>query len=177
MAREKQFVTGENIDAKFIKINKVLNQLSRRATSVTGTIIMPQIPLVGGVQNVGEDGTILRFLLPLSGTIKKAFLHAEKVKSKTKPSMTITLISGGETKSTALTYKQGLTQLAPNLVVEAGTCVVLSTSDPDSVSGLSAGLVFEVAVSGVAKEQVALAAHLESVEVDDAGETTEGETT
>lgn len=177
MAKERQFVTGENIDAKFTKINKVLNRLSKRAMTVTGTIVMPQIPILCNLLVPGEDGVLLRTLLPLSGTVRKALLHAERVAAKTKPKLSITVTCGDETKTTTVAYKQGRNVIEPATYVEAGTVLTLSTSDPTNVSGLSLGLIFEPDVSSATKEQVALSAHLESVEADDAGETTEGETT
>jgi hypothetical protein len=63
MARVKRLVTGDNIDAKFNNIDRILNKLTSRTKSVIGTIVMPPVPIIPSIQTISEDGLIFRCLL------------------------------------------------------------------------------------------------------------------
>jgi hypothetical protein len=174
MARVKRLVTGDNIDAKFNNIDRILNKLTSRTKSVIGTIVMPPVPIIPSIQTISEDGLIFRCLLPVAGQIQRAYLHVEKIASKVKPQLTIIITQDQEARTLILPYKQGLNILEPSITVSAGTRLTLSTSDVSSVSGLSIGLVFLPTVSTAVKEQVALTAHLDALEADNADESSGG---
>jgi hypothetical protein len=106
----------------------------------------------------GDDGVLGQFLFPLSGTITTAFLHVEVIEGKTKPVLHITLHYPGGSRTAEFEYRVGLNKLQQELSVFAGSRLVISTTEAESVKGLSFGLVFEVAKDATALEQIVLAA-------------------
>jgi hypothetical protein len=106
----------------------------------------------------GDDGILGQFLFPLSGTITTAFLHVESIEEKIKPKLHITLYYSGGSRTAEFAYKVGLNKLQQELSVFEGSRLVISTTEPESVKGLSFGLVFEVAKDATALEHVVLAA-------------------
>lgn len=172
MAKEKIFVRGDNIDAQMTSINRALVRLSRRNFAAT-TVVMPKIPLTGLVQTVGEDGIIGRFLIPLDGFIRKAYMYVDWIAEKVKPRLSMTLQYEGGSRTEELVYRTGANTMARDVPVPAGARIVLSTSNPESVKGISIGLVFEVTVASTVKEKLALDTVLSVVEEQDVKETTE----
>ena len=173
MARQ-QWITGDNIDEKFTKINTILMRLARR-TKQYGVVATPRIPLVLILDAPREDGFLGKILIPVSGTIRKAYLDVETVTPKTRPKLTVKLKTATGSMKEAMVYRQGLNIMERDIPVTAGSVITLSTSLPENVQGLALGLVLDVAMSDVTKKAFLQEEILADLEAQDAGAAEEGE--
>ena len=162
---EKKFLKGDTVEAQLKLADIILQRLARRSFK-TASIIMPQIPMMTAVQRIDEDGVIGRFLMPLGGYIKKAYMYVDTIADKAKPVLSMTLFYDGGSRTETLTYRAGPNSMTRDVAVPAGSRLVLTTTEPESVTGVSLGLIFEVDIKATVKEEISLDTLLANVEKD-----------
>jgi hypothetical protein len=166
---EFKFIKGDTIEAQMKFLDIVLPRIARRSFK-TAAVVMPLVPLSFAADIAPTDGIICRVLCPLDCVIEKAYMHVEAITDKVKPVLTIQLkgIGGTSSRKIKFPYRVGLTTATPKLEITAGTRIIVSTTNQESVTGISLSL----AVSGIAaqalKEEILLDQILKNLEVEDA---------
>lgn len=150
--QKNQIIKGNTIEEKIKSIERVLwNYKARLSTKVIG--IIPPIPIFENLEVVGEDGIVTQKLFPLSGTIIRACMAIREYEGT--GSVMFTIASQGVEKGSSSTFETRKHLLIEDigLIVEVGDLVTLRVDSPERVRGVFLGILFEVGMKDVKKEE------------------------
>lgn len=168
-------LVGETLEEKVGNVETILRRLLRR-TPQKATIVIPPIPFCSYVSSVADDGLLARWVFPTDGMIVGIHVYAGMVADKVKPSLLIMVSTDSEGAIKHVPYTLRSTYAEMKIPITAGSRIEVKTSDPTSVGEISLGLLFEVAVTKVKKQQLVLDQIYDELEKENAGKTEGGKT-
>ena len=139
---------GLSVDEKIRLIGRAVKHLSSRAQPVA-THSIPPVPISMAVQHPAEDGTVMKFIFPAEGRIKKAALFIEKfpVDERDRPISMVQLTAeftsaeGSTTQNFDIYRKPKIMDL--DIPVSPGDR--LKVIAPAGVEGVWCGFLYEIA--------------------------------
>jgi len=147
----KDFVKGSTSDEKFASINQTFKHFSRRLhKTIVG--VMPPSPIFNYVEEVPEDGILLRCILPGHGRIIRGCLCVEEYLDDKTVSFVAEVHGSSGMVSHVFDTRKKLLLVEPNLSVAAGDRLVLRTEVPPRVRRVWSGFLFEFEIRDMAKE-------------------------
>lgn len=162
-----------SLDAKLAALCKSIQQLQRQPASVA-THTMPPIPISQCSEKPAEDGTVMKFMFPADGVIKRAAIFVEQmpVDDKGRPISMIEVDarfynSGGATKQSFEVYRKPLV-MDLDVPIKAGDRLRVSLREGVVASGVWCAFLYDIAQKHHAITQV-LVEELRALE-EEAGE-------
>jgi len=147
----KDFVKGSTSEEKFASINQTLKHFSRRLhKTIIG--VMPSIPVFGYVEDVPEDGVILRHLFLGKGRITRGYLCVEEYLDDKTVSFNVEIHGEVLGASYALDNRKTLLLVKPNLEVAAGDRLILRTELPPRIRKVWAGFLLDFGIGDMSKK-------------------------
>ena len=169
--RDRDFVKGNSVEAKFNSINATLKHFSRRLRSVVVGVI-PASPVYDFVFVPEPDGVLLRSIFPVAGKIVKSciFVANRDAKGPTVFVATIENEKGSNSKKFEVRSKPLIFDL--DTPVEAGDRLTLTVEEPDKVRGIWFAFLYEAELRSMTQKTFAIDQFERMLEEDlkDAGE-------
>jgi len=151
----RDFVKGKTAEEKFKSINVTLRHFSRRlGRTVIG--LVPSAPVFEFVFVPESDGVVLKRIFPVRGKITRSCIFVANHEGKGKTVFDVLVESGNKTVGDS--FEVGKEPMLFNLdtPVNGGDRWTLSVRDPEKISGIWIGFLYEVDYRALGKEEFAI---------------------
>lgn len=172
---KRNFVRGNTTAEKFTCIEKVLQKFSRRLhKTILG--VVPPAPISSYTEDVGEDGLITRFMFPGAGKVTKGCMFVEEYVDKKTVEFFVQVLGASGGRSFKFSTRKALTIIEPNLDVDVGDRLVITTEVPARAKRIWVGFLYEFAVGDMYKQPLLIGQFEKLIEggFRDASESEEG---
>lgn len=146
----RTYVKGDTPEAKFASIERTLMHFSRRLHKTITAVIPPDLTF-GYVNEVPEDGVILRAIFP-AGRLLKGFMYVEQYIDKHPVTFIAEIHSQKGIHAKNFQTRKQLLVIDPDLELEIGDRLIFRVVERANVKGIWIGFLFHIEVKDSVKE-------------------------
>jgi hypothetical protein len=155
MARERKFIKSEG-DKRFDDIERALQLMSAKLFKTT-TVVIPPIPLSCAMKLVPADGEIFRGFFRTDGLITSLCAFCEAIAKGGKPTVKVKVfLQDGTSHQTELALRSGFSMSQVEFPMPALSRVIMTVTDPESITGLWFCATYEVEIKSAAMHALAI---------------------